>query len=161
MTNRDPIRARGFQAIVRLGGLAIALGACSPSFAGSSTAGTITATAAYSAARHGDAILIDVREAGEIEQGAPAATTARIVYRLDHSRDVEFVDETVLAVSGDRNVSIVLMCAAGVRSAVARDLLLTRGFTHVRSLDGGFRSWQASRLPMARPASSQTSRAER
>jgi thiosulfate sulfurtransferase len=145
---------RTLAGIVFFGGIMLALASCSAPLGGPSAPGTITATAAYSAATQGDAILIDVREADEIERGAPEATAARIAYRLDRSRDAKFVDETLMTVASDRTTRIILMCASGVRSAAARDLLLTQGFTDVESLDGGFRSWQASRLPTTPPVSS-------
>ena len=112
------------------------------------TSGIVQATAAYSASADGRTVLIDVREPNEIERGAPEKAAAQIVYRLNHSQDAKFVNGTSAAVAGNRSTSITLICATGVRSAAARDLLRQHGFTNVKSLDGGFRAWQTAQLPV-------------
>jgi rhodanese-related sulfurtransferase len=151
MRSVGPGRAGSIRGILLLGWIVIAVPACTgypgARTDGAPSPGTITAVAAYTAAVHGDTALIDVREPDEIQRGAPDRTAARITYRLDRTRDAQFVDQTLLAVADNRSASVTLVCASGVRSAAARDLLLRHGFTDVKSLDGGFQAWRASRLP--------------
>jgi rhodanese-related sulfurtransferase len=110
-------------------------------------AGAISAQEALVAMLRGETQLIDVREPFEIRRAAPGWSRARIPYRLDGSRDTEFVTDVLQAVAGNRLSDITLICATGVRSAAARDLLLKHGFTRVRSLTGGFEAWQNGGLP--------------
>jgi rhodanese-related sulfurtransferase len=107
----------------------------------------VSAAEAHAAAVRGDTFLIDVREPYEIARGAPEGTGAEIPYRLDGSRNDQFVSEVTLAVAGHRLSDITLICARGVRSAAARDLLSRHGFSNVKSLVGGFAAWRSSGMP--------------
>ena len=108
---------------------------------------SIDVISAHKASDNGDTLLIDIREAYEIERGAPDKTSERFVYRMDRSRDNQFVEETLRAVSRNRSANVNLMCATGVRSKRARDLLAAHGFTNVKSVSGGFEAWRALGLP--------------
>ena len=114
---------------------------------GSLPPGTIDVISAHRASNNGDTLLIDIREAYEIEWGAPDKASERFVYRMDRSRDNQFVEETLRAVSGNRSANINIICATGVRSKRARILLATHGFTNVKSVSGGVEAWRAMRLP--------------
>ena len=48
----------------------------------------------------------------------------------------------------DRQAILVLYCGGGYRSALAADSLQKMGYQNVISLDGGWRAWQASGLPV-------------
>jgi len=48
----------------------------------------------------------------------------------------------------DRGAEIVLYCGGGFRSALAADNLQKMGYTNVWSMDGGFRVWHGSGLPV-------------
>jgi thiosulfate sulfurtransferase len=108
----------------------------------------ILARDAELAATNGNALLVDVRELDEIEHGAPLGAKASFPFRLDGSRNEQFVAEMLDAVRGKLDTKIILICATGVRSAAARDLLLNRGFENVASLVGGFVAWRRERLPI-------------
>jgi rhodanese-related sulfurtransferase len=161
MRSVDRARTSLPRTILLLGSIAIAVPACtgdaSAPMDDARSSSTITAVAAYTAVMHGDTELIDIREPNEIRQGAPDRAASHITYRLDRSRDARFVDEIVHETGGRRSASITLICATGVRSAAARDLLLQHGFTNVKSLDGGFRAWRAARLPDALQAADSAS----
>ena len=81
----------------------------------------------------GGALLLDVREPDEYEQGAIPGCLhiprghleAQIEGRLD-----------------DRDATIVVMCAGGVRSAFAAKTLEELGYRDVVSMDGGFNKWK-------------------
>jgi rhodanese-related sulfurtransferase len=109
--------------------------------------GAVSAAEAHAAVVRGDTFLIDVREPFEIARGAPEGTRAEISYRLDGSRNDQFVSEVTRAIAGHRSSDITLICARGVRSAAARDLLSRHGFSNVKSLVGGFAAWRSSGMP--------------
>jgi len=84
-------------------------------------------------------VLLDVREDHEWEKDhLPGAFH---MGRGILERDVEnrFPDKTV---------PLVLQCGGGFRSALAADSLQKMGYTHVRSLAGGYREWVAQGLPV-------------
>ena len=117
-------------------------------------AGVISAPAAHEAILHGGTELIDVREDYEVQGAAPLGARAHIPYRMNHSRDEAFIADALHAGGGDRTSNVTLICATGVRSAAARDLLLKHGFTNVKSLAGGFESWRSAGLPIIAERSS-------
>jgi rhodanese-related sulfurtransferase len=48
----------------------------------------------------------------------------------------------------DKSAKLVLYCGGGFRSALAADNLQKMGYTNVISLDGGWRAYQGSGLPV-------------
>ena len=89
------------------------------------------------------AVLIDVREADEVEQGLiPGAT--HIPRGFLEAR----VEETVR----DHTQPVVVYCAGGARSAFAAKALADLGYTDVVSLAGGFGGWKGAGLPWQTPA---------
>lgn len=86
------------------------------------------------------ALLIDVRNpnehaVGEVE-GSHAVPLATLESRID-------------SITPDRQREILTLCASGQRSMRAAETLVQLGFTHVASVAGGFRRWQADGLPVA------------
>lgn len=78
-------------------------------------------------------MLIDVRQPHETAEGAiPHATLIPLDQLDERSNEI------------DKNANIVVYCAAGVRSRRAAALLERKGFTHTRSLAGGYSAWQAT-----------------
>ena len=76
--------------------------------------------------------LIDIREDNEWERGhLPRATH---LGKGIIERDIE---KTI----PDHDAEIVLYCGGGYRSALAADVLQKMGYTHVISMDGGYRGW--------------------
>ncbi|MGA7271203.1 MAG: molybdopterin-synthase adenylyltransferase MoeB [Acidimicrobiia bacterium] len=87
-------------------------------------------------------ILIDVREADEYEQGTiPGA--------LFLPRGI--LESNLPARVADTEADIVLFCAVGARSALAALSLQAMGYTHVRSLAGGFERWKTEGRPWSQP----------
>jgi len=88
----------------------------------------------------GDALtLVDVREDSEWNAGhLPGAVH---IGKGIIERDAE----TALP---DLAAPIVLYCGGGYRSALAADALGRMGYTNVESMDGGFRAWTESGLPI-------------
>lgn len=48
-----------------------------------------------------------------------------------------------------RDASLVLACESGTRSSIAASLLMSRGFTDVANLVGGFEAWKKAGLPVS------------
>ena len=86
-------------------------------------------------------LLIDTRE--ESEWAAGHATGAVHLSKGIIERDIE---EKV----PDKSTRMVLYCGGGFRSALAADALQKMGYTNVISLDGGWRAWQQSGMPVER-----------
>ena len=87
--------------------------------------------------------LVDVREESEWAAGnLPRATH---LGKGVIERDVE-------AKIPDHSAEIVLYCGGGFRSALAADNLQKMGYTHVISMDGGFRGWKEAGLPVVQDA---------
>jgi sulfur-carrier protein adenylyltransferase/sulfurtransferase len=97
---------------------------------------------AESDARRGRAVFLDVREPDEYEQGAiPGAVH---IPRGNLESQVE-------ARITDRERSVVVYCAAGVRSAFAAKTMAELGYTDVVSMAGGFNRWKDEGREWAAP----------
>jgi len=86
----------------------------------------------------GDAVIVDVREKDEWNEGhIPDAThLSRGTIELD-------IEEKV----PDLNALIICHCGGGGRSALAVESLQKMGYKNVRSMAGGFKAWKAAGLP--------------
>jgi rhodanese-related sulfurtransferase len=87
------------------------------------------------------ALLIDTREDSEWSAGHAAGA-------LHLSKGI--IERDIEAKVPDKNTPMVLYCGGGFRSALAADALQKMGYTNVISLDGGWRAWQQSGLPIER-----------
>src|SRR5579864_8477429 len=86
-------------------------------------------------------LLIDTRE--ESEWAAGHAAGAVHLSKGIIERDIE-------AKVPDKKTQMVLYCGGGFRSALAADALQKMGYANVISLDGGWRAWQESGMPIER-----------
>jgi rhodanese-related sulfurtransferase len=86
-------------------------------------------------------LLVDTRE--ESEWAAGHAAGAVHLSKGIIERDIE-------AKVPDKKTKIVLYCGGGFRSALAADALQKMGYANVISLDGGWRAWQQSGMPVER-----------
>jgi len=86
-------------------------------------------------------LLVDVREDNEWASGhIPGAVH---MGRGIIERDIEVqVPET--------STKMILYCGGGFRSALVADNLQKMGYTNVESMDGGWRGWVSSGLPIVR-----------
>jgi sulfur-carrier protein adenylyltransferase/sulfurtransferase len=86
--------------------------------------------------------LLDVREGDEWEQG-----------HLDKAVFLPrgFLEQKADKVLPNRQQSIVVYCAGGVRSALAAKTLQDLGYTNVASMSGGFGQWKANGFPIVVP----------
>ena len=84
-------------------------------------------------------VLIDVRE--ESEWAAGHAANAIHLSKGVIERDIE-------SQIPDKSATLVLYCGGGFRSALSADALRQMGYTGAISLDGGWRAYQQSGLPI-------------
>jgi rhodanese-related sulfurtransferase len=91
-------------------------------------------------------VLIDVRE--ESEWAAGHAAGAVHLGKGVIERDIEMRIP-------DRDAKLVLYCGGGFRSALAADNLRKMGYKNAISLDGGWRAYRESGLPVETPSPEQ------
>ena len=84
-------------------------------------------------------LLVDIRE--ESEWAAGHAAGAVHLGKGIIERDIE-------SKVPDKEKTLVLYCGGGFRSALSADTLQKMGYRNVISLDGGWRGYQASGLPV-------------
>lgn len=87
--------------------------------------------------------LVDVRERDEYEDGTIPG--ARFIPR-------GFLEIRAEREIGDKDQTVVLFCAGGVRSALAADNLEELGYDDVISMTGGYNRWEEHGLPTVKPA---------
>jgi rhodanese-related sulfurtransferase len=86
-------------------------------------------------------LLVDTREEGEWAAGHAAGAVHLSKGIIE--RDIE-------AKVPDKKTQMVLYCGGGFRSALVADALQKMGYANVISLDGGWRAWQQSGMPIER-----------
>jgi molybdopterin/thiamine biosynthesis adenylyltransferase/rhodanese-related sulfurtransferase len=89
-------------------------------------------------------VLLDVREKEEFRAGyVPGAVNV----------PRGFLEMQIEGKVPDRNAKVVVMCAGGVRSALAAVTLKTMGYANVESANPGFVRWKDLGYPMTTPPS--------
>lgn len=88
---------------------------------------------------HQDAVLLDVREAKELEGGKLPNAVQIPLSQLD-ARAAELAKMT--------GRPIIVYCARGQRSRMAGAGLAKLGFTEIYQLNGGVRAWKDAGLPL-------------
>lgn len=105
---------------------------------------------AHAMAVAGDIFLVDIRRPDEWEATGSGEGASRI-----DLRDADFTDQ-LLALAGDKDAPIALICAAGVRSARLSNRLEAAGFTNIidvpEGMTGGIYGpgWINTGLPVVR-----------
>jgi rhodanese-related sulfurtransferase len=84
--------------------------------------------------------LVDIREESEFARGHLPG--ARQLGRGILERDIE-------KLVPDTGAEIVLYCGGGFRSALSAESLQKMGYTNVWSMAGGWREWNAKKLPVS------------
>ncbi len=90
----------------------------------------------------GEAVLVDVREASEWEQG-------HIPGAIHISKS--YLEQDIEAAVPDRDRPVVLYCAGGVRSLFAAQTLREMGYTDLTSMKSGFQGWKTKGLDWTIP----------
>lgn len=86
-----------------------------------------------------DAMVLDVRDAGQYAQG-----------HLPRARNipVKELEGRLTEIERHRNKPVIVTCDAGTRSAAAAAILKKAGFTEVLTLEGGLAAWRKADLPV-------------
>jgi rhodanese-related sulfurtransferase len=89
----------------------------------------------------GDAVVVDVREKDEWDEGhIPGAIhLSRGTIELDIEENVP-----------DPNAMIICHCGGGGRGALAAESLQKMGYKNVRNMSGGLKAWKSAGLPTAK-----------
>jgi rhodanese-related sulfurtransferase len=98
----------------------------------------ITAAQAQELIAKGDVVLVDVREAAEVQQSGKAAGAVHVPRGL-----LEFAADPKAPQHDarfDTEKTVILYCAAGGRAALAGQALKEMGYGEVYNL-GGFKDW--------------------
>ena len=85
------------------------------------------------------AVLVDVREDNEGAAGHAAGA-------MHLGKGV--IERDIQTRIPDKNTRLVLYCGGGFRSALSADAMQQMGYADVISLDGGWRAYQQSGLPV-------------
>src|SRR4051794_10317907 len=97
----------------------------------------ISPAEAAAKSQSGEAVIIDVRDKDEWDEGhIPGAThLSRGTIEFD-------IEEKV----PNTNATVICHCGGGGRSALAAESLKKMGYKNVRSMAGGFKAWKAAGL---------------
>jgi len=91
--------------------------------------------------KRGEAVIVDVREKDEWDEGHVAGATHLSRGTIELEVEEKF---------SDLNTTIICHCGGGGRSALAAESLQKMGYKNVRSLAGGFKAWKAAGLPTSK-----------
>ena len=96
----------------------------------------IDPSSAWERARSHGAVILDVREAEELDELSVPGVTHIPLGALQ-----------VEATSLPRDRELLVICRSGVRSAFATQFLLTSGFQRTTNITGGVIAWARAKLP--------------
>lgn len=88
---------------------------------------------------HDDAVLLDVREDGEVEKGRISGSVHIPLSKLGARKD---------ELEKHRQGPIIVACRSGNRSGKAAAMLRKEGYEPVYNLKGGMLAWQNAGLPV-------------
>ncbi|MGB8326499.1 MAG: rhodanese-like domain-containing protein [Steroidobacteraceae bacterium] len=122
----------------------VAVGACVASL---SAAGTVPVTQqvllARLKSRDSSLVVLDVRTPSEFAAGhVPGALN------IPHDQ----IEARIGELESARNREIVVYCRSGRRSAIALDILHSRGFARLSHLEGDWQAWEAANRPSEQSA---------
>lgn len=100
-------------------------------------------TAALQLINHKNAVVLDVREESEFQEGHILNSMLIPLGKLD---------ERAAELEKDKDRPIVVVCRSGNRSGGACTTLGKRGFTQAYNLAGGILAWQKANLPLEKSA---------
>jgi rhodanese-related sulfurtransferase len=140
MTTRRLLRAVPALVLALLGAAAARAGEAAPPVS------AITPTEAAAQVTAGKAVLVDVRERGELDAGM--AQGARWYPTSSIQSDPDSFAKFVASLPEDQTV--VFYCAAGVRAGKAAEIAKDAGRKTANL--GGFKDWKGAGLPVTTPA---------
>ena len=96
--------------------------------------------------QRGDAVLVDIRDAPELEENGSIPGSVHVPRGM-----LEFRADTTSPYHQpplDPSKRVILHCASGGRSALAARTLQDMGYGNVAHLDGGFNAWKEAGKPI-------------
>lgn len=93
----------------------------------------------------GDAVLVDIRDAPELEEHGRIPGSVHVPRGM-----LEFRADTTSPYHQpplDPSKRVILHCASGGRSALAAQTLQEMGYEHIAHLDGGINAWKEAGKP--------------
>ncbi len=95
-----------------------------------------------------NALLVDVRDAGDIPSTGLVSGGMNIsLGMLPIKADLELPEEWREPGLQDRSRQVITTCQLGPNAAIGAKLLKDMGFTNVAYMDGGMEAWKAAGLP--------------
>ncbi len=95
-----------------------------------------------------NALLVDVRDAGDIASTGMVSGGMNIsLGMLPIKADLELPEEWREPGLQDRSRQVITTCQLGPNAAIGAKLLKDMGFTNVAYMDGGMEAWKAAGLP--------------
>ena len=101
----------------------------------------ITPAQATALINRDDAVVVDVREAGEFAAG-----------HLINARHIPLaeLEKRIGELEKFKDKPVILNCQSGSRSGAACTILRKAGFTSVHNLEGGIGAWEQAGMPISR-----------
>ena len=95
-----------------------------------------------------NALLVDVRDAGDIPSTGLVSGGMNIsLGMLPIKADLELPEDWREPGLQDRSRQVITTCQLGPNAAIGAKLLKDMGFTNVTYMDGGMEAWKAAGLP--------------
>ena len=95
-----------------------------------------------------DALLVDVRDAGDIPSTGLVSGGMNVsLGMLPIKADLELPEDWREPGLQDRSRQVITTCQLGPNAAIGAKLLKDMGFTNVAYMDGGMEAWKAAGLP--------------
>jgi len=95
-----------------------------------------------------NALLVDVRDAGDIASTGMVSGGMNIsLGMLPIKADLELPEDWREPGLQDRSRQVITTCQLGPNAAIGAKLLKDMGFTNVAYMDGGMEAWKAAGLP--------------
>lgn len=103
----------------------------------------VDAAEAFELVQTGNALLIDIREHYEYGEGIPDM--------MRGMKQLPMSDTSKLLKLPKSGISLIMLCAHGIRSVQWTNWLTQHGWEIVLNLDGGFETWINAGLPVKFP----------
>jgi phage shock protein E len=116
------------------------LAGCSQKPAEEAQESSLTA-AEFNSMLAGDVVVLDVRTPEEFSSGFIQGAVNLDFKAANFAQQLD---------SLDKSKNYLVYCAAGGRSSRASDLMQQKGFTSVKTLDGGIGAWEAEGLALTK-----------